>query len=168
MPIATLTISIAAIWILMRGTGNLSDFFTGIIIAILIILFLWKSYEHKKKLIRRNEKKEKNILRLVYTLRFVLSFLWELIIANLQVMLIVIRPNLSIQPGIFAFKTRCKSPLGITSLANSITLTPGTLSIDVSDESEIIYVHTLDSKDLKEMKIRIQKRLEDPILGAFE
>jgi multicomponent Na+:H+ antiporter subunit E len=83
-------------------------------------------------------------------------------------MIIVIRPNLSIQPGIFAFKTRCKSPLGITSLANSITLTPGTLSIDVSDESKIIYVHTLDSKDLKEMKIRIQKRLEDPIVGAFE
>lgn len=168
MPIATLTISIASIWILMRGTGNSSDFFTGIIIAILIISFLWKSYEHKKKLIRRNEKKEKNILRLFNALRFIVSFIWELIVANIQVMLIIIKPNLSIQPGIIAFKTRCKSPLGITSLANSITLTPGTLSIDVSNDSKIIYVHTLDVQDSQEVKKRIQKRLEDPIIGALE
>ncbi|MED5580232.1 MAG: Na+/H+ antiporter subunit E [Nitrospinota bacterium] len=168
MPIVTLAISITAIWILMRGTGDPSDFFSGIIIAILIIRFLWKSYEHKKKLIRRNQKKEKNFLRLMFTLQFLLSFIWELIVANFQVMLIVIKPKLSIQPGILAYKTRCKSPLAITSLANSITLTPGTLSIDVSDDSETIYVHTLDIQDSKEVKNRIQKRLENPIMGAFE
>jgi len=57
----------------------------------------------------------------------------------------VLNPSLPINPGIVKVKTRLKSKTGRMVLANSITLTPGTLSIDIKDE--FLYVHWIDVKD---------------------
>ena len=62
----------------------------------------------------------------------------------------------------------CKTPLGVTMLANSITLTPGTLSIDVSEDHETIFVHTLDIDHPDEVAESIREGLEQPIVGAVE
>ena len=88
--------------------------------------------------------------------------------ANLQVLKIVLSPNMKIRPGIIAFKTQCKTPLGITSLANSITLTPGTLSVDISKDDSTIFVHTLDIDDVDKVRDSIRRGLEEPTKGAFE
>jgi len=75
---------------------------------------------------------------------YILVFLRELIKANFDVARRVITPSLPINPGIVKFKTNLKSDYAKMVLANSITLTPGTLSVDIVDDT--FYVHWIDVK----------------------
>lgn len=74
-----------------------------------------------------------------------LLFLYELAVSALRVASLVLRPNLRdvLRPAIIAFPLTVKSDAEITLLANMITLTPGTLSVDVSDDRGHLYVHVL-------------------------
>ncbi len=157
MPLATLAFTIATIWIFLHGSATPGHFFVGLVMAVLIIRFLKKSYYQ-----------DRAFFRIGSYLRYLRSFLWELLIANLQVLKIVLTPGSSIRPGIIPYRTICKTPLGVTMLANSITLTPGTLSVDVSDDRETIFVHTLDIEHPDEVIAGIRKGLEHPIVGAVE
>ena len=56
----------------------------------------------------------------------------------------MLSPRLSIRPGLIAYRTELKSALAITTLANIITLTPGTLTLAVSDDRETLFIHALD------------------------
>jgi len=155
--LAGIAFLLAAIWILMKGTGSAGDFFVGIILAALIVRLLRKSYRQEKSFIR-----VRNIGR------YLLSFSRELVVANLQVLRIVLSPRIRIRPGILAYQTRCRSPFGVTMLANSITLTPGTLSVDISEDNRTIFVHTLDISHPDEVRESIRRGLEEPVLGAVE
>ena len=157
MPLATLALSIAAIWLFMRGDASPGNFFVGLIIAFLLILFLRRTYGQERAFRRWRD-----------IVRFIFHFAWELIVANFQVLRIVLSPRLHIRPGIIAFKTECKTPLSLTSLANSITLTPGTLSVDISEDGSTIFIHTLDIDDSDNVRASIRRGLEEPVKGAFE
>ncbi|MFH0731601.1 MAG: Na+/H+ antiporter subunit E [Candidatus Omnitrophota bacterium] len=74
-------------------------------------------------------------------------FLWECLKANIDVAYRVLHPNLPINPGIIKIKTKLKTDTGLTFLANSITLTPGTLSVDIDKDKGILYIHWIDVKD---------------------
>ncbi|XFA98754.1 Na+/H+ antiporter subunit E [Candidatus Izemoplasma sp. B36] len=87
-------------------------------------------------------------------------FIWKLILANLDVARRVLSPKIPLNPGIVKIKTDLKGDIGKLTLANSITLTPGTLSIDVEDD--FVYVHTIDVKG----KTKEEKRKN--ISGSFE
>ncbi len=157
MPLATLALSIAVIWLLMRGDASPGNFFVGLILAFTLILFLRRTYQQ-----------ERAFRRWRYIFRFIFHFAWEVIVANIQVLLIVLSPRIRIRPGIIAYKTECKTPLSITSLANSITLTPGTLSVDISKDNSTIFVHTLDIDDSDNVRESIRRGLEEPVKRAFE
>lgn len=157
MPLATLALTIAVIWLFMRGDAHPGNFFVGLTLAFLIIVFLRKSYHQ-----------ERSFRRWIDIFWFLVYFLWEVVIANLQVLKIVLSPRLNIRPGIIAFHTQCKTPISITSLANSITLTPGTLSVDISKDETTIFVHTLDIDDADKVRESIRRGLEEPVKGAFE
>jgi multicomponent Na+:H+ antiporter subunit E len=93
-------------------------------------------------------------------------FIWKLILANIDVARRVLSFKIPLNPGIVKVKTNLKGDLGKLTLANSITLTPGTLSIDVEDDC--IYVHTIDVK--KSSKDQNQKEISGPfekILGGI-
>jgi len=75
---------------------------------------------------------------------YILVFIRELLKANFDVARRVITPSLPINPGIIKFKSNLKSDYAKMVLANSITLTPGTLSIDIIDDT--FYVHWIDVK----------------------
>ncbi len=94
-------------------------------------------------------------------LRYLGRFLWALVVANLQVTWILVQPRLRIRPGIIAFRTRHRSELGVTLLANSITLTPGTLTMDVTPEGDVLYIHVLDISHPDEVRDDIRRGLED-------
>ena len=91
---------------------------------------------------------------------YLVVFLWECLKANLDVAYRVLHPAMPIRPGIVKVKTTLKSDLAKTLLANSITMTPGTISVDIIDD--YLYIHW------------IYVRSEDPevytpiITGAFE
>lgn len=158
MAIATITLTLAIIWVTVRGEVSAAQIVVGLILAIGIVGFLRKTYHQ-----------EHSFRRPVSIVLYLISFLKELTVANLQVLRIVLSPGaLRIRPGIIAYQTRCKTPLGVTSLANSITLTPGTLTVDVSADASIIFVHTLNIENPDEVRAAIKRGLEDPIIEAIE
>jgi multicomponent Na+:H+ antiporter subunit E len=94
-------------------------------------------------------------------------FIWKLILANLDVARRVLSPSLPLNPGIVKVQTNLKSDFAKLTLANSITLTPGTLSIDVEDD--YLYVHTVDvkGKTAEEHQKNISTPFEQILGGVF-
>jgi len=97
-------------------------------------------------------------------------FLWECIKANLDVAYRVIHPALPINPGIVRVKTNLKSDTALTFLANSITLTPGTLSVDIDRDNGLLYIHWIDvkAKDTEAATRIIVERFEKILKKVFE
>ena len=89
----------------------------------------------------------KQFSRYFWFLYYIPLFIWECIKANIDVAYRVGHPDLPINPGIVKVKTTLKSDTGLTFLANSITLTPGTMSVDIDKESGFLYIHWIDVKD---------------------
>jgi multicomponent Na+:H+ antiporter subunit E len=78
-----------------------------------------------------------------------------------------VKPRLDLQPGIFAFPLTVTSDFEITLLANLITLTPGTLSVDVSEDRRFLYVHAVDCSNIEATKRDIANGFERKIMEAF-
>ena len=95
-----------------------------------------------------------------YTLVYLGVFLKELIKSNLDVARRVVTPSLPINPGIVEAKTNLKSKMGRMILANSITLTPGTLTIDIVDNT--LYIHWIDvqAEDIEGATQQIVRKFE--------
>lgn len=87
------------------------------------------------------------LLRVPRVLRFAGFFLWELFLSNIRVAQDVLRPRLSIRPGVVAVPLTVSTDLEITLLSCLITLTPGTLALDVSDDRSTLFVHALNVED---------------------
>ncbi|MFH1201985.1 MAG: Na+/H+ antiporter subunit E [Candidatus Omnitrophota bacterium] len=112
----------------------------------------------------------KSIKRYFWFLYYIPLFLWECIKANIDVAYRVAHPDLPINPGIVKVKTTLKSDTGLTFLANSITLTPGTMSVDIDAENGFLYIHWIDVKDKdiqKATEIIVQK-FEGVLKKIFE
>lgn len=93
-------------------------------------------------------------------------FVWQLLLANVDVAKRVLNPKLPLHPGFVKVQTELKGDFAKLMLANSITLTPGTLSIDVKDDA--IYVHTVNVKgDTPEEHKQSISSLFERILGVI-
>jgi multicomponent Na+:H+ antiporter subunit E len=97
-----------------------------------------------------------------------LVFLSELGKSAWNVAVTVMRPRMNVKPGIFAYPLAVRRDFEIALLANLITLTPGTLSVDVSDDRKTLYVHALDCSDPEATKRAISAGFERRILEAFQ
>lgn len=105
-----------------------------------------------------------------HALIYVGVFLKKCIQANMDVALRVIRPDMPINPGIVKVHTTLNSEAGLTFLANSITLTPGTLSVDIDKDEKVLYIHWIDvkNKDPQQAGEIIVKEFEDIIRKVLE
>jgi multicomponent Na+:H+ antiporter subunit E len=101
---------------------------------------------------------------------YVPVFLWECLKANIDVAMRVLNPKLPINPGIVKVKTTLKSDTGLTFLANSITLTPGTFCVDIDAESGVLYIHWIDVKtqDVEKATQAIVLKFENILKKVFE
>ena len=133
------------------GTGQ--DIIAGVVVAALAAAIFGKAYpRHPGRVI--------DPVRWFWMLVYIPIFAWACVLANLDVAYRVLNVKLPIRPAIVKVRTRIKSDMGKFVLANSITLTPGTLSVDIVGQD--LYIHwincTTDSP---------QERAE-LILGRFE
>lgn len=105
-----------------------------------------------------------NPLRIFRAVLYAPVFIYKMIVANLQIAAVVLRPKLRISPSILRARSDLKTPEGRLILTNSITLTPGTLSVDV--KSSRIYVHvvnyqfTEDSETKKQILLPFEKHIK--------
>jgi multicomponent Na+:H+ antiporter subunit E len=102
-------------------------------------------------------------------LRFIVYFHWELLVANLRVARDVLWPGpLKIRPSVIAVPIDQAGEIGVTVLANVISLTPGTLTLDVSDDHRVLYVHVMNVGDPEAARQQIKMGFERLVLDLFE
>jgi multicomponent Na+:H+ antiporter subunit E len=97
-------------------------------------------------------------------------FLWECFKANLDVAYRVLHPRLPIYPGIVKVRSKLTTDTALTFLANSITLTPGTMSVDIDKDNGILYIHWIDvkTKDVESATKIIVERFEKILKKIFD
>ncbi|AGI23347.1 Na+/H+ antiporter subunit E [Pseudomonas sp. MT3] len=101
-------------------------------------------------------------------LRFLGLVLYDIVLANLQVARLVLGPRSRLQPGFVEIPLELTDDLAITILASVITLTPGTVSADLSDDRRTLLVHGLDVPDPQALAADIKARYEAPLKEVFE
>lgn len=145
------------IWVIANGTLATATLITGVVITAAIAL-AFASFARVYSVIRWSPKV------ILYYLMYLGVFLLELTRANLNVMRLVFSPRIDITPGIVEIKTELKSPIGRLALANSITLTPGTLVVDIKDDSLFIHWINVSATDpvaaTEEISARFEKYLK--------
>lgn len=95
--------------------------------------------------------------------RLVRDFLLELVISTLQVSAAVIRPRLDIRPAFIVVPLDLRDDFAITILANMLTLTPGTLTLDVAPDRSALHVHCLSVDDVEALRAKIQRLFARPL-----
>ncbi|UOQ86093.1 Na+/H+ antiporter subunit E [Gracilibacillus salinarum] len=128
-----LNVIIAIMWMFLTETYTFVSFLSGYIMGILL-LFLLRRFIPDTFYFKRVWK----IIKLVFL------FIKELLIANWDILKWVYKPKKDYKPGIFALPTELKSNWEITILTSLISLTPGTLSVAVSEGNSVIYIHAMD------------------------
>lgn len=98
---------------------------------------------------------------------FLLFVAWELVLANLRVAYHILAPLDRMRPGIVAVPLDLRTDAEITMLANLITLTPGTLSLDVSASRRVLYVHTLSLDDPAAFRAGVKAGYERRVQEVF-
>jgi multicomponent Na+:H+ antiporter subunit E len=108
-------------------------------------------------------------VRIFWALVYIPVFFYYVILANFDVVYRVVHPKMPINPGIIKIKTNLKTKSGITALANSITLTPGTLTVDLTDDG-FLYIHWINVKstDVEEATKLVAGRFEYFLEKIFE
>lgn len=126
------------LWLIFNGRITLEIVLTGLVISIFLYVFCRKflGYKaHKEKKLWRNA-----VLAVIY----ILDLIWEIIIANIHVIKLVLSPVIKINPCLTHFQASVKGTGKRVILANSITLTPGTITVDLGEQG--YYVHVLDNQ----------------------
>lgn len=146
-------------WIGLNGRVG-----TGILISGAVVVVIAATFHVKYSVFQDLKLSPKALFALI---AWLVVFAVELVKSNIDVMLRVIAPKVKINPAIVEVKTRLKSPLGRLALANSITLTPGTLTTDIKDDS--LYIHWIDasSMDIEEATNEIVAKFEKHLEVIF-
>ena len=148
-----LNILLGIVWMFLTGDLDYSNFIEGFIVGFIII---W--------ITKYASKSSNYISRIPKIIGFTLYFIYELILANLKVTIDVLTPKHRMQPVIVAVPLDAKSDFEITLLANLITLTPGTLSLDISEDKKVLYIHSMYVSDPDEFRAQIKDGFERKLL----
>jgi multicomponent K+:H+ antiporter subunit E len=98
---------------------------------------------------------------------FLLRVLGDIVVANLQVAKLILGPTAKLRPAFVEIPVRLEDELALTMLASVISLTPGTVSADLSDDRRTLLVHSLDVADEAALVREIKSRYEAPLLEVF-
>lgn len=148
------------LWLLLVWSMDQQNLVAGFVVALLIAVIFGSVFLGEPKRIFAPK-------RWLLFLCYVPYFLYFCVRANLDVAYRVLHPDLPIRPGIVKVRTRLRSDLAKTFLANSITLTPGTLTVDIKGQD--VYVHWINiPEEPTEQAKRIVQRFEPLLAGIFE
>ena len=140
-------------WMLFAGNFSFSGFFAGYVLGLGILLLLRRFFP------------EGLYIRKVWAaIKLLALFFKELTLSNLAVSKAILSPRLAIRPGIVEIETDLRSDWEITLLSFLITLTPGTVTLEVTPEQDRIYVHALDIEDADALRAQIKQSFERAIM----
>lgn len=149
-------ILLALTWAAMTGTMSAANIAIGYLLGYLVLYFT-KDLLDTRAYTRR-------VWRLV---AFGPFFLRELVAANLRVAYDVVTPAHRMRPGVVAVPLDAETDVEITLLAALITLTPGTLTLDVSDDRRVLYIHAMFLSDPERLRRQIKDGIERRLLEVL-
>jgi multicomponent Na+:H+ antiporter subunit E len=149
MTIFLWNILLAIAWAALTGRLTPANLLIGFGLSYLILLY-----------VQRITGPSNYFVKVRQVIGFVLFFLWELILANLRVAHDVVTPTHHMRPGVIAIPLDAQTDVEITLLANVITLTPGTLSLDVSSDRRVLYIHAMYIDDMETLRASIKDGFE--------
>lgn len=154
------------VWIALTDIKNIQELLVGILLSLLISIVAGQ-------FLVTTEKTRNPVLRFISFLKYFVRFILEMVKANIHVAYIVAHPMLPIKPGIVKVKTKLDKDSARTVLCNSITLTPGTMTVDINPDENEIYIHWIDvvSKDPKNTEENtkiISEKFESILTEVFE
>jgi multicomponent Na+:H+ antiporter subunit E len=157
--------ALAVLWLFVRGveltpTRLAEEFVIGLLVGLPVAFAVRRFYAPETPMSRT--------LRVVpYAVLYVLAFLKELLTANVDVAYRVLSPSMPIHPAVVEVPLRVRTDAAVTTIANSITLTPGTLTMDYDSDSNTLYVHSIDGRDPDAVRDPI-RTWEDYALVIFD
>lgn len=113
---------------------------------------------------RFQRKQVKYFIKTPLFFSFLAYYAWELLKSNAVILYEILTPGLDMRPGVIGIPIRAKTDLEITILANLITMTPGTLSLDISPDRRTLYIHAMYIHDPEALRKDIQENLERRVL----
>lgn len=157
-PHPILTVLLVLVWCLLANSFTLNSLVMGLILGVLIPFGTARYWPNRPTL--RNPR---------MIVEYLLIVLWDIVVANVTVaMLILFRRNADLHPNWVAIPLDLRTPEAITVLAGTITMTPGTVSADLSTEGHMLLVHCLDAKDTDAVRDEIKTRYERRLKEIFE
>lgn len=148
-----LNVLIALTWMFLSVSFKPPTFIVGYLLGLLMLFMLRKSFSSRFYMDR-----------LWAVIKLASLFLKELVLSNFSVLKLILQPTMPIRPAIFAMPTVLEQDWEITLLSSLITLTPGTVVIDISDDNKTLYIHSIDFEDIDEAIESIRNTFEKAIL----
>ena len=151
------------VWMGLSWPPDIQHALIGVIVAVFIAYMTGDMFVTRPHVFKHPQ-------RYFWFLYYIPVFLWECFKANIDVAYRVIHPLVPIKPGIVKVKTKLKTDTALTFLANSITLTPGTLTVDIDKEKGTLYIHWIDvtNQDIDKATEIIVKKFERILERIFE
>ncbi|MEF2968581.1 Na+/H+ antiporter subunit E [Paenibacillus sp. M1] len=153
MPVQVLlNIFIAYLWMFLQDEMSILNFISGYFVGLFILLCM-----------RRFFKSRFYLFTLLAVGKLLVLFINELIISSMMVMKHVLRPKIDVKPGIFKVETDLEGDLEITLLSLLICLTPGSVVMELTPDSKVLYIHGLNMPESKEGVLKSKSIFEKAI-----
>ncbi len=156
LPHPIFSLVLLLVWLLLNNTLSAGHILLGSVIALVLpwaTASFWADQLHLHKP--------------GLALRFLLLVLWDITVANIQVAKLILNPRRKLRPAFVHYPLDMDNDFAITVLAATISLTPGTVSIDVSSDHRTLLLHGLDVDDEAALIADIKSRYEAPIKEIF-
>jgi multicomponent K+:H+ antiporter subunit E len=156
LPHPILTVVLMIIWLLLNNTVAAGHILLGTILALVIPWFtssFWPEKVHVKNY--------------MIFFKFILVLTYDIIVANLTVAKLIISPNENLKPDFFILPLDISHTFGISVLASTISLTPGTVSCDLSEDKSYLLIHALHLENKEATINEIKTRYEKPLMEVF-
>lgn len=150
-----LNLFIALLWMLLIDEDQfyISTFFAGYLVGIGIIFIMHRFFGRKFYL-----------HRLYAAIKLIIIFISEILQSSILVLKHVLSPKLNLRPGIFKYETQLTSDVEVTTLAMLLTLTPGSVVMEVTPEGNVFYIHGMDLEQSKDALLRSLAKFEKAIM----
>lgn len=152
-----LNIALTIMWIGLTGRVDVTSIITGFLLSSGVLFLVY----------RNDPLGNRYFSKPVQVLGFLIYYLVELVRSNVIIAVDILTPRHLMKPGILAIPLEASTDFEITLLANLITMTPGTLSLDVSADRKTLFVHAMYIEDADALRREIKDNLEKRVLAIL-
>jgi multicomponent K+:H+ antiporter subunit E len=157
LPHPILSVVLLAVWLLLVNSIQPGHIVLGAIIGLVIPLFTKRFWPHSP-----------HIRRPLILLKFMATVAWDIVIANLQVAMLILGPRKKMRPRLVWLPLELQSEFAIAILANTISLTPGSVTADVASDRKSLLIHCLHVNDEAAFIDNVKRRYERRLKEIFE